>query len=350
MNIYDISEQACVSIATVSRVLNNSPHVSEKTRQHVLQVIREAGFVPNAFARGLGLNTMMTIGLLCPDASDPYLSSAISLLEHAFRENLYDCLLVCTGRERADLDDGIRALSSRHVDGMVLMGSSFVGRNTDDNRIILDTAGQTPLVILNGSLSAPNVYSVVCDDFQATRDAVARLAQEGRKRMLYLYHALNPSGEQKLQGFLEGLRDAGLQPDSRYQIMIEKENKQVHAVSEIVRSLWKQGLRFDSVLVSEDMLAVGALKALSSMGLSIPEDVSLIGYNNSILCQCTAPELTSIDNRLEAICDQIVQTMIGVLSDKEMPLQTVFRARIAERGSTRTAVLPPSVPDTLSGS
>lgn len=73
VNIYDISRHAGVSIATVSRVLNNSPHVSEETRRKVMKVIDGCGYVPNAFARGLGLNTMKTIGLLCPDAADPYL-------------------------------------------------------------------------------------------------------------------------------------------------------------------------------------------------------------------------------------------------------------------------------------
>lgn len=81
MNIYDVSEKAGVSIATVSRVLNNSPHVSKKTKERVLAVIEESGYVPNAFARGLGLNTMRTIGLLCPDPADAYLSQALAYLE-----------------------------------------------------------------------------------------------------------------------------------------------------------------------------------------------------------------------------------------------------------------------------
>ena len=88
MNIYDISRRAGVSIATVSRVLNNSPHVSEATRKKVMAVIEGTGYVPNAFARGLGLNTMKTIGLLCPDASDPYLSQALTFLERAFRQQM----------------------------------------------------------------------------------------------------------------------------------------------------------------------------------------------------------------------------------------------------------------------
>ncbi|MDO4483555.1 MAG: LacI family DNA-binding transcriptional regulator [Clostridia bacterium] len=81
MNIYDISEKAGVSIATVSRILNNSPRVGKETRERVLAVMKECGYVPNAFARGLGLNSMQTIGLLCPNAADSFQSRALSFLE-----------------------------------------------------------------------------------------------------------------------------------------------------------------------------------------------------------------------------------------------------------------------------
>ena len=87
MNIYDISRRAGVSIATVSRVLNNSTHVSQKTKDKVMAVINESGYVPNAFARGLGLNTMKTIGLLCPNAADSYLAQALGYLEQDFRSH-----------------------------------------------------------------------------------------------------------------------------------------------------------------------------------------------------------------------------------------------------------------------
>ena len=158
MNIYDISRRAGVSIATVSRVLNNSPHVSETTRKKVLAVIEGTGYVPNAFARGLGLNTMKTIGLLCPDASDPYLAQALAFLERSFRQMGYDCLLSCTGRELAARQQGVELLRSRHVDGIVLMGSTFIEDSSMDNDYIREAARNVPVILLNGSFSCENVY------------------------------------------------------------------------------------------------------------------------------------------------------------------------------------------------
>ena len=88
MNIYDVSKHAGVSIATVSRVLNGNPNVSEKTRNKVMNVMAELGYTPNVFARGLGLNTMQTIGIMCSDSSDPYLAGAIYYLEQIGRAHV----------------------------------------------------------------------------------------------------------------------------------------------------------------------------------------------------------------------------------------------------------------------
>ena len=97
MNIYDVSRKAGVSIATVSRVLNGSPNVSERTRALVLEVMDQLGYTPNVFARGLGLGTIQTIGIMCSDSSDPYLAHAIYYLEQGLRGFGYDSILCCTG-------------------------------------------------------------------------------------------------------------------------------------------------------------------------------------------------------------------------------------------------------------
>ena len=97
MTIYDISKKAGVSIATVSRVLNGSSSVSEKTKEKVLNVIEQCGYTPNAFARGLGLNTMKTIGIMCADSSDIYLAKAVYYIERKLHANGYDSILICSG-------------------------------------------------------------------------------------------------------------------------------------------------------------------------------------------------------------------------------------------------------------
>lgn len=334
VNIYDISEKAGVSIATVSRVLNNSPHVSEATRRRVLRVIEQNGYVPNAFARGLGLGSMKTIGLLCPDAADPYQSEALSRLEAAFRARRYDCLLTCTGSEAQDRVAGMEALRSRRVDGMVLMGSSFIEPTEEGNGYLREVAEEIPMVLLNGCYHAPGVYCVLCDDEQATREATETLARMGRRRILYLCHSRNASGLSKLRGYRAGLQNAGLPVEEGLIRLMGEDVRDVAAIRKRLLDWAQSGLHFDAVMTSDDRLAAGALKYARSRGLRVPEDLAVMGYNNSSLCMLCEPELSSVDNQLPAICDQVAQTMMGVLEGRAMPRETVYTASLCLRGTT----------------
>ncbi len=334
MNIYDISRRSGVSIATVSRVLNNSPHVSKNTRKRVLAVIEGTGYVPNAFARGLGLNTMKTIGLLCPDASDSYQSQALTFLERSFRQQGYDCLLSCTGRNPQARQQGVELLISRHVDGIVLMGSSFIEDDPADNDYIREAAKSVPVVLLNGAFSCENVYSVRCDDQRAMAEAARFLLDSGRRRILCLYHSNNYSGRRKLAGYRDAHIQRGLPVDEELLQYFERGKCSVHQIRDALLRLEKEGLSFDAVLASEDLLAIGALKYAKAANRRIPADLSVIGYNNSSLCVCAEPELTSVDNKLLALCQHITATMIGVLEGKEMPQQIVFTGELVMRAST----------------
>lgn len=333
MNIYDISKRAGVSIATVSRVLNDSPHVSPVTRQRVMAVINDSGYVPNAFARGLGLNTMQTIGLLCPDATDAYLAQALAYMESALRTRGYDCLLCCTGKSLEARMAGVEQLKSRHVDGMVLMGSSFIEDSDRDNEYIRQAAKAVPVVLLNGSFPCEHVYCVLCDDQRATMEAARHLLSTGCRRILYLYHSKNYSGRKKLAGYRDAMEEQGL--DESLLCYFDQNKMSVQDVRDRLMELENQGVTFDAVLASEDSLAIGALKYAKASGKSVPGNLSVVGYNNSAYCTFCEPELTSVDNKLKAICDHIVETLMGVLGGKEMPQKTVFTGEMVLRQSTR---------------
>ena len=125
VNIYDIAEMAGVSIATVSRVINDNPSVAEKTKQRVRDVMEEHGYVPSGFSRGLGLNTMKTIGLLCPDAADDYMAKAVACLERSLRDNGYGCVLCCSGYGYEDCQIAVSTLLRCRVDALMLIGSVY---------------------------------------------------------------------------------------------------------------------------------------------------------------------------------------------------------------------------------
>ena len=167
MNIYDVSKKAGVSIATVSRVINGNNNVSEKTKQKVLTVMKEIGYTPNVFARGLGLNTMKTIGIMCTDSSDVYLANAVYYLERELRSNGYDAILCCTGNELSTKKDYLELLLSKRVDAVILVGSKFLETRAADNKYIIEAAEKLPIMLVNGYLDAPNIYGTLCDDENA---------------------------------------------------------------------------------------------------------------------------------------------------------------------------------------
>lgn len=334
MNIYDISNKAGVSIATVSRVINGNSYVSEKTKNKVLEVMKECGYTPNAFARGLGLNTMKTVGIMCADSSDPYIASAIFMIEQKLRQYHYDALLCCTGYDVADKEKYIKLLLSKRTDAIILVGSNFVEAEEAKNEYIREAAQTVPVMIINAALSGDNIYSTLCDDQRAVYDATILLQQSGHKKILFLYNAKSYSGNKKLAGFLAAREESSETPFDR-EGSVHYLPGSINDVRNYLNSLYLQESKFDAIITADDSLAIGALKFARDNSLLIPDEFSIIGYNNSIISVCSDPELTSIDNKLESVCKHCVNTLMSVFQNQEMPNRTVFSAEIIKRGTTR---------------
>lgn len=331
MNIYDVSEHAHVSIATVSRVINGNPNVSEKTRKRVLAVMEELGYTPNVFARSLGLNTMKTMGIMCADSSDPWLAEAIYYLEKELRSNGYDSILCCSGYQPETKKKYLELLRSKRVDAVILAGSHYVEAKAKDNAYLLEAAKDIPVMLVNGWLEGEQIYSTVCDDHAAVYNAALSLYRSGRTSVLYLYSGSSYSNLSKLSGYRDAVRDGGF--ELREELMVYC-SKDLDGAMERLEQLSGSGIYFDGVVAAEDILAVGAVKYADKAGLRVPEDLSIIGYNNSILSRCTTPEITSVDNKVEALCTTTVNTLMKVLDGGNVPAKTTITPELIKRGTT----------------
>ena len=334
MTIYDISKKAGVSIATVSRVLNGSTNVKPRTRKKVMDIIEQYGYKPNAFARGLGLNSMKTIGILCADASDLYLAKAIYYIEQKLRENGYHSVLCCTGYDIETKKESVNLLLSQHVDSIVMIGSNFIMNTPEDNQYVRDAAATVPIMLLNADFDCNNVYCTLCDDYKATQDATEQLINGGAKDILYLYNSNSYSGLKKLAGFQNALLTHDIPLKKQLMQCFKGSHEDIDGVKNFVESLHNKGLKFDAIVTSDDFLAVGSMNFARANHIKVPSELQVIGYNNSILSHCSVPELSSIDNRLEDMCIQLVKTLIGTLTQNEMPQKTIFSGELIKRGST----------------
>lgn len=334
MTIYDISEKAGVSIATVSRVLNGSNNVSEKTKRKVLDVMNRYGYTPNAFARGLGLNTMKTIGLMCADSSDLYMAKAIYFVEQLLRANGYDSILCCSGYDLPNMKKSMNVLIQKKVDAIILIGSTYISEKDEDNKYIKDAAMQVPVMMLNGTLDAPNVYGILSDDYTAVYDATLYLIDSGLTDILYFHNSNSYSTKRKMAGYIDAMESRGLFKESYLQYY-KGSHEDIPAMAAHLSKQAGNGLVFNGIIAVNDTLAMGALKYARTAGLKMPEDISVIGYDNSLLTSTCEPELTSVDNKLETLCKHLIQTLMDVFAGKDVPKDTVFATELIKRGTTK---------------
>lgn len=331
LNIYDVSKKAGVSIATVSRVINGNTNVSERTKQKVLDVIDEIGYTPNVFARGLGLNTMKTIGIMCTDSSDIYIANAVYFTEHELRGYGYDSILCCTGNKLENKKKYLNLLLSKRVDAIIMVGSKFLETKSKDNNYILEASKEIPIMLVNGHLESPNIYCTLCDDFQAIYQITNLLIDQEKNDILYIYTSDSYSGTRKKEGFLSALAHRGITVKEEYLQICKKD---IYEARDLIASLYNNGLNIQAIVTSDDSLAAGALKFAHNSNIKIPNELSIVGYNNSILAICSEPELTSIDTKVESLCINTVNTLMKVFEESNVPSKITISADIIFRETT----------------
>lgn len=309
MNIYDIAKQAGVSIATVSRVLNNKGTVSESTRQKVEEVLREHHYTPSAIARGMVSKSMRTVAVLTVDIRVPHYARTAYTMEQEFSRLGYEVILCNTGGNREAALKYLRAVTEKQVDGMVLVGSVFneIGRDPQVEALLR----QQPVVLANGQLALPNAYSVLVDDGVGIGLAVRHLLERGRRKLVYFKDMDTASARQKRDGFLAAAGDCGM--------VLEVESGAAG-----VRALLESGMKFDSLVCGEDLTAAQAVNALTAVGIRVPQDVAVTGYNGSEYARICCPELTTVDNKPEEVAASCVRLLEARMAGQETEKEPVI--------------------------
>ena len=331
LTIYDISKRAGVSTATVSRVMNGTGKVHETTREKVLKAIAESGYEPNAFARGLGSGTSKTVGILCADVDDLYLARAVSFLERDLRKNGFITMLNCTGYDYDSKKACMSRMLARKVDAVILVGSHYIENSDRKNQYIRNVAAEIPVMLLNGELKGENIYCSVIDDVEAYREGTAALLAEGRQRILFLYWDRSASKEKKQEGYWLAHKQAGLEPDPSLILGIQSD---IRETCQSLAEAWEKGLRFDGAIATSDEHGLAVLKFAKSQGIRVPEELSVIGCDNSVISICSEPELTSIDNKCEMLCVNTVSSLMMVLNSQNASRLSMMKADVVWRRTT----------------
>lgn len=312
MNIYDIAREAGVSIATVSRVLNDKGTVSPATRAKVEKVLADNHYTPSAIARGMVSKSMRTVAVLTVDVRVPHYARTAYTLEREFSRRGYEVILCNTGGEREATLDYLRAVIKKQVDGIVLVGSVFntICRGKEMTGLLR----KVPVVLANGMLPLPNASSVLVDDQLGVALAAEHLLSRGRRGLFYVKDRSTDSANRKRDGFVQAMAQAGLDCTGR----IIETGETLEDGMEAGRRILKSGLPCDGIVCGEDLTAAGVLKALLRANIAVPDAIAVTGYNYSDYARVCEPVLTSVDNKgdeVSLLCVQLLESRIETPGD-----------------------------------
>jgi len=287
LNIGEIARKAHVSTATVSRTLNQSGAVLPETARKVWRVATQLNDYPTSHARALVSGRSKLLGLIVSDITNPFFPELVHSFEALATQQGYDLILTSTGYQTARMTDCVRRMLERKVDGVAMMTSEM------DLGLIKELARRgVPLVFMDVGRVGPRMSHVLIDYAHGIRQAVDHVAQLGHKRVAFIAGPLDlHSARTRRQAFLDGMRAHRIKPDPK---LIREGTHAAEGGQQAMAALLKSPKRPTAVLCSNDWTAIGALHAVDAAGLRVPEDISIVGFDDIPLASYTRPPLTSV--------------------------------------------------------
>lgn len=335
MTIYDIASEAGVSASTVSRVINNKKGVNQETRSKVERLLKKYHFEPNASAQGLVSHSSKIIGIMMSDIRTSHHAEGAYFIEQQLQKSGYTCIIINSGFSEESRENGFRSLASRRPEAVVLIGSTFQTDSVVKN--IKKYLKNLPVIIENGYLDLPNVYSVLADEQNGIAECLRLLYRKGRQRPCYINMNDTPSNNLKIQGFVSAWREhnphTNMQPPVLHLQRSETEEEWQTCYNQI-KKLLRRHPDIDSIIFSTDLLANAGVRALTDAGLSVPGDIAVIGVDNSIYARLSHPQLTVLDNKMQELSITCASLLVRILDNEAVAHKMMILSDIVEREST----------------
>jgi len=317
---------ACgVSPSTVSRILNGTAVVSPEKRAAVDRAIAELGFIPNPIARGLAGGRTLSIGVITQVIDSPFYGVALRGIEEELIKVGYSPLFVSGHWNAAEEARCIDVLRSRHVDGIIVL----TGRLSDE--ALASLARSLPVVVTGRRLEAPGLYSLDFNNFEGARLATRHLIEQGHRRIAHIAGpTLHPDAVDRLAGYRAALKDAGL----RYEpgLLLQGAYHEASGL-QAVEQLLTSGKPFTGIFAANDQMAFGAALALHRHGLRVPDDVSLVGFDDLQGAAHSIPPLSTIHHPAYEMGLLAAGALMELLAGRK-PSAELPEPRLIARGST----------------
>lgn len=300
--IRDVAREAGVSIATVSRVFNDSSLVSEPTVRNVREVASRLNYWPNGVARSLITSRTHALGVLLPDMYGEFFSDVIRGLDTAARQHGFHLLVSSSHADSEALSDALRSMSGR-VDGMVVMAP-----DVDAPGAIKGFSVHCPVVLLNPGQEVDECDTISVANSEGASDMVRHLLGLGHRRIAIVRGpSRNLDAEQRLQGYRAALREAGITHEPGLELQGDfTEPSGYEAAAELARMPGRP----TAVFVANDHMAIGVLSGLLDSGVSVPNDVAVVGFDDIAMSRYTSPPLTTVRVNTTLLGERAVELLM----------------------------------------
>ncbi|WP_394192730.1 LacI family DNA-binding transcriptional regulator [Pseudoalteromonas atlantica] len=325
--IYEVSKLAGVSLATVSRVMNNNANVSDTTRKKVTSAMNELGYRPNSIAQSLASNCSNSVGLLVSELSGPFYGPMMGGIENVFRKQSKHVIIAAGHSDKAREEQAIEFLISRNCDGLILHVEAV-----SDQYLIELAKGKTPFVLLNRFIPELAERCITLNNKHGGYLAAKYVLEQGHKNIAYISGPLwKKDAQERLVGHKQALEEHDIAFDE--QLLYEgdfMESGGTHGYKHLHASQHS----FTALICANDEMATGAMASARECGVVLPEALSIMGYDNVFFTRHVFPPLTTINYPIDEMGRMAANWVLSEVYQKTTPvLQTVFEPELVIRQS-----------------
>lgn len=329
--IKDIAKKAGVSGATVSRVINNMPNVKPETREKVLKSIKELHYYPNSLARGMRSKKTNSIGLILADITNPfYAETAKTIIELAGRYN-YSIILCNTNNDLDEQKKYIDVLLQRKVDGFI-----FASVHCKDPSLNPVVDSKVPYILYNRRMvHNDNINYVVLDNELGAYIAVEHLYNLGHRRIALIRGPnIFSTGRERYSGYVKALKAFGLAYDENIVVQGRYNEKQSYDAAVKLISADNPPT---AIFASNDLMALSALEAIISSGLKVPDDISVVGFDDIEIASHSAIQLTTVSQNRNMMAEIAIDSLRKIINKEglQLPVQVVLKPMLTVRKTCR---------------
>ena len=317
ISMKDIAKLAGVSASTVSRIINNSGQISEKTKKKVFSLMKKYNYTPNMVAKSLKINKSKSIGIIITNIQNEFFSEIVLGIEDFFFKVGYSVFICNTSQNPKKEMEYFKILDSKLVDGIICI--SALEKTPED---FYSNHRKIPMVCIDRIFDphASDTFYVESNHFDGGFLATEELIKKGCRKIMILTKKRSFSASQKrFEGYKEALKKYDIPFDANLVMKFDGNLSSFDETKKVVDKAVSSGLEFDGIFATSDWRAYGALISLKEHGISVPEKVKIIGFDNISISKYSYPKITTVNQDREAIIQQVSNLLFDLMNEAELP-------------------------------